>query len=118
MFFGLGTLLVASQDNDDSSDFDLDHDGVADDWPESTGAEWQDPGFDPMENMAAGEGGIREHLLWQIRLSGFTPEEQAIAEAVADGLNEDGYLTESLDEICASFEVDAETGEIISVEND
>lgn len=101
----------SSTADDDSGDFDLDHDGMADDWPESSGAEWQDSGFDPMENMAAGEGGIREHLLWQIRLSGFDAEELAIAEAVADGLNEDGYLTESLQEICTSFEVDIETGE-------
>lgn len=102
----------SSADHDDSGDFDLDHDGMADDWPESGGSDsWQDPGFDPMENMAAGEGGIREHLLWQVRLSGFSAEEQAIAEAIADGLNEDGYLTESLPEICASFEVDIETGE-------
>lgn len=100
-----------STDTDDSSDFDLDHDGMADDWPESSSAEWQDAGFDPMENMAAGEGGIREHLLWQIRLSGFNAEELAIAEAIADGLNEDGYLTESLQEICTSFEIDIETGE-------
>ncbi|HEX7047806.1 MAG TPA: RNA polymerase factor sigma-54 [Gammaproteobacteria bacterium] len=97
---------------DDNADFELDHDGLAEDWPETASADsWQDPGYDPMENMSAGEGGLREHLLWQIRLSRFDSEELAVAEAIADGLNDDGYLTESLDDICHALNVDDETGE-------
>lgn len=98
--------------DDDGGDYELEHDGLEDDWPEYSQAEtWQDSGFDPLENMAAGAGGLREHLLWQIRLSRFDAGEQAVAEAIADGLNDDGYLTESLEEICAALDVDTETGE-------
>ncbi|HEX6929079.1 MAG TPA: RNA polymerase factor sigma-54 [Gammaproteobacteria bacterium] len=97
-------------ENDDT-DFDLEHDGL-DDWPESAPADpWQDPGFDLLDNMAAGAGGLREHLLFQIRLSRFDADELAVAEAIADGLNDDGYLVESLHDICQALGIDGETGE-------
>src|SRR5690606_4302044 len=96
---------------DDDFELDLEHDGL-DDWPETpTHDSWQDPAYDPLDNMAAGEGGLREHLLWQIRLSRFDAVERAVAEAIADSLNDDGYLAESLEDICRSLDVDEETGE-------
>ena len=102
----------APEGESSDTDFELDHDGLVDDWPESSPSDtWQDPGYDPLDNMSAGEGGLREHILWQIRLSRFDADELAVAEAIADGLDDDGYLTESLDDICASLEADAETGE-------
>src|SRR5690606_26692996 len=87
-------------------------DGLGDDWSEyASGNDTWDAGPDPLENLSGNDGGLREHVLWQIRLSRFNADEQAVAEAIADGLDEDGYLTESLDEICAALGVDRETGE-------
>lgn len=98
--------------HDEQSDFELDHDGLSEDWPESSVADnWQDSDWNPLENMTGGEGGLREHLLWQVRLSRFSADEQAVAEAIIDGLNEDGYLAESLQDICAALGVDLEIGE-------
>ncbi len=42
---------------------------------------------------------LRDHLLWQMELDHFSPREAAIGEAIIDCINEDGYLTESLENI-------------------
>ncbi len=42
---------------------------------------------------------LREHLLWQLEMEHFTPREVVIGHAIVDSVNEDGYLTESLDNI-------------------
>ena len=46
---------------------------------------------------------LREHLLWQINLSHFSPTDTAIAQAIVYGLDEDGYLHETIGEIRASL---------------
>jgi RNA polymerase sigma-54 factor len=43
---------------------------------------------------------LREHLLWQLRLDHLSPRDFALGQAIVDAINEDGYLTESLDTIC------------------
>jgi RNA polymerase sigma-54 factor len=42
---------------------------------------------------------LREHLLWQLEMEHFTPREMVIGHAIVDYLNDDGYLTESLESI-------------------
>jgi len=42
---------------------------------------------------------LQEHLLWQMRLTPFTDLEQAIATIIIDGIEEDGYLKTSLEDI-------------------
>lgn len=46
---------------------------------------------------------LHEHLLWQLQMDDFSPREAAIGETIVDYINEDGYLTESLDSILASI---------------
>ena len=46
---------------------------------------------------------LREHLLWQMQMAIFSPTDRRIAEAVIDAINEDGYLTCSLEEIQQSL---------------
>ena len=43
---------------------------------------------------------LRDHLLWQLRLEHLNPRDFLIGQAIVDAINEDGYLTESLDTIC------------------
>ena len=50
---------------------------------------------------------LREHLLWQLELEHFTPRETVIGEALIDAINDDGYLTLSLEDIRDSFSVEA-----------
>jgi RNA polymerase sigma-54 factor len=46
---------------------------------------------------------LRGHLLWQMQMTIFSPTDRRIAEAVIDAINEDGYLTCSLEEIQQSL---------------
>lgn len=49
------------------------------------------------------DGGLLDHLLWQINLSHFSDVDTAIAHAIVYGLDEDGFLAETLSEIRASL---------------
>ena len=65
---------------------------------------------------AAGES-LQEHLLWQLELASLAPRELAIARAIVDAISDDGYLTESLEEIAQTLrpELECSTGEIAAV---
>jgi RNA polymerase sigma-54 factor len=60
---------------------------------------------------------LREHLIWQINLSHFSDEDAAIAHAIVYGLDEDGYLYDSLEDVRASLapELLVEKDEILAV---
>jgi RNA polymerase sigma-54 factor len=60
---------------------------------------------------------LRDHLLWQINLSHFSPVDTAIAQAIVYGLDEDGFLQESIGEIRASLapELLVEEDEVLAV---
>ena len=45
---------------------------------------------------------LRDHLRWQINLARFTPTDEAIATAIIDAVNDDGYLICALEEILAA----------------
>ena len=60
---------------------------------------------------------LGDHLLWQINLSHFSPVDTAIAQAIVYGLDEDGFLQETIAEIRASLapEILVEEDEILAV---
>ncbi len=51
------------------------------------------------ENSSSHVATLREHLQWQLRLTSMNDSDRAIAEAIIDAVNDDGYLSESLEEI-------------------
>ena len=57
---------------------------------------------------------IQDHLLWQLELARLEPRELAVARAIVDAISDDGYLTESLQEIAATLrpEIESEPQEI------
>jgi RNA polymerase sigma-54 factor len=57
---------------------------------------------------------LQEHLAWQLELARLAPRELAIGRALIDGINNDGYLIDSLEETRAILlpEIDAEPTEI------
>jgi len=57
---------------------------------------------------------LQEHLVWQIELAGLEPRDLAIARAVIDAVNDDGYLRDSLEEIRANLmpEVSCELADV------
>jgi RNA polymerase sigma-54 factor len=78
-------------------------------WDEQTPqvADWAQSsrGFDedtPEPQDAAPEG-LREHLQWQANLSGFSARDHAIAMAIIDALDDDGYLREGLEPVLAAL---------------
>lgn len=60
---------------------------------------------------------LRDHLLWQINLSHFSDEDTAIAEAIVYGLDEDGYLHDSIEDVRGSLapELLVEEDEVLAV---
>lgn len=57
---------------------------------------------DFIETMHAEPKGLHEHLYWQIRMSNLSVLDKEVAKLIIDYLDEDGYLTESLEQIHAS----------------
>lgn len=47
---------------------------------------------------------LRDHLRWQMQMTPFSDNDKPIALAIIDAINEDGYLTCSLEEIQQAFE--------------
>ncbi|HKD53193.1 MAG TPA: hypothetical protein VKB72_03165, partial [Steroidobacteraceae bacterium] len=60
---------------------------------------------------------LQEHLLWQLELASLAPRELAIARAIVDAISDDGYVTESLEEIAQTLrpELECSTAEIARV---
>ena len=91
---------------------------------------WSDQSVGPAENpwspgeddrqqefADAGGGTLRDHLLWQIELVPLDARELSIARAIIDAINDDGYLTDPLEEIAATLrpEIDATPAEVEQV---
>jgi len=60
---------------------------------------------------------LREHLLWQVNLSHFSPVDTGIATAIVYGLDDDGFLPDSIQDIRASLapELLVDEDEILAV---
>ena len=57
----------------------------------------------PLETRVAKGVSLSEHLLWQLRLSDFSREEEEIAEYIIGNIDEDGYLKVSVEYIAQEF---------------
>jgi RNA polymerase sigma-54 factor len=49
---------------------------------------------------------LHQHLIWQLEISKLDPRQVWIGEAIVDALNDDGYVTESLEEIARNLSAD------------
>ena len=47
---------------------------------------------------------LHQHLIWQLEISPLDPRQLWIGEAIVDALNDDGYLTDTLEEIAQSLQ--------------
>jgi RNA polymerase sigma-54 factor len=94
------------------TDFDSDHDNAANEWlSENTGENWSDQnqyggGFLEPQIEDTSTGSLKEHLLWQINLAQFSDIDAVIAAAIVYGLDDDGFLEESIDDIRISLAPD------------
>ena len=55
------------------------------------------------------EESLRDHLLWQVNFSGFNSSERKILYALITAVNEDGYLTENVQNISRQNQFDEKT---------
>jgi len=70
-----------------------------------------------LENQSIDGDSLAEHLTWQLQNSQFSDNDQIIAIAIIDAINDDGYLTESIEEIYDSLkdELDIDLDEVEAV---
>jgi len=65
------------------------------------------------ENSLTKKTSLEDHLLWQLRLSKITDLESSIGLYVIQNLDENGYLTLTVDEVCAATETTPEVVETL-----
>ncbi len=70
-----------------------------------------------LENQSSNDGALVDHLLDQLLVTNLSDSDRAIAVAIIDGIDEDGYLKESIEDIHASLvdEFDIELDEVEAV---
>tara|TARA_B100000749_G_scaffold28537_1_gene20043 strand:- start:34316 stop:35785 length:1470 start_codon:yes stop_codon:yes gene_type:complete len=60
------------------------------------------------ENIISAKTTLSDHLLWQMSLSGFNDEEEAIVQVLISYIEDDGYIKVSMEEISENEEFTAE----------
>ena len=73
-------------------------------WQSRAAEQSQDGGWNgegrPISEFADESGEtLREHLYWQLEMESFTAREALIGEALVDSINDDGYLSDAIDQI-------------------
>ena len=61
------------------------------------------PEYSGLESQDSAQNSLREHLLWQLNVAPCNDSDRAIGTAIIDAIDDDGYLTCSLDEIRESM---------------
>ncbi len=76
-----------------------------------------DSNNDFLENQSIEGDTLSEHLIWQLKNSQFTDNDLIIAIAIIDAINDDGYLTENIEELYDGLkdELDIEIDEVETV---
>jgi len=110
-----------SDDNDWQNDIpnDLDVDTNWDDiYPgTSTQTSSYDGDSADIESRTSAEGTLQDHLLWQLNLTHMSEQDNSIALAIIDAIDENGMLTVNLESIHSGFDSDLEIelDEIVAV---
>jgi len=111
------------------SDLDLDGDRIPDELP--VDSQWDDVYDAPMptspssssssslspddaqralENRSGGSESLQEHLRWQLDMTPLSPTDETIAMVIVDGIDEEGFLGQSLEDIQGAIGVGDEIG--------
>ncbi|MCL4113378.1 UNVERIFIED_CONTAM: hypothetical protein GTU68_019504 [Idotea baltica] len=84
---------------------DADWDEIYDpEWKTSNNNEMSSSASDFIETMHSEEQGLHEHLLWQLEMANLSFQDKEIAKLIIEYLDDDGFLTETLEEIHQSLE--------------
>ncbi len=113
----------SSKQESESSESDWQQDHLPDDLPVDSG--WDDvyPGAETFSGGSAGgedydylethqtTESLQDHLSWQLNLASMSDTDRAIAMAIVDGIDPDGYLRVPIEEIVEGFQEDSDVGE-------
>jgi len=107
----------ASENIPEDLPVDSDWDEIFDNTLAATGpsSPHDDPGGE-FDNVRSSNGSLREHLLWQVNLLKLTDADRAVAVAIVDAVNEDGYLDATLEEIRDAVNADESLAEPIELD--
>ena len=84
---------------------DADWDDIYDpEWKTSKNNELSSNASDFIETMHSEVEGLHEHLMWQVDMANLSFQDKEIAKLIIDYLDDDGYLTENLEDIHQSLE--------------
>jgi len=85
--------------------------------PSYSGPAGDDDNVRDLDNRNFEQDSLHEHLLWQMRLTPFSEVDQAIATAIIDSIDDDGYLKSSVEEIWQALkdELEIEPEEVETV---
>lgn len=112
----LDTGLPDNNTAGDTPELDIANENFGDiDWAKyfedstpDTKNEWEAPLEDDVrDNVASTAESLEEHLFWQLRMSVNSEDDYAIGEAIIGNIDDDGYLTTSIQEIAESLKRDA-----------
>lgn len=81
---------------------------VYDSGPSYTKGNGDNNGYDGFENLDTKEKTLREHLEWQLNLTPISDTDKVIAMTIVDSLDDDGYLSGTLEDILADIDDDLE----------
>ena len=113
----------SAEGQDNSSTADRDEDRAEDSWSDEIPAElttdssWddtyqaspvssapaRDDDWEPGDNDSRDET-LQDHLIWQLNLTPMSDSDRLVAEAIIDGIEPDGYLTLSAEELLEQFQ--------------
>jgi RNA polymerase sigma-54 factor len=116
---GQETADSGSNDPNNESEIKIESDSMPDELPVDT--VWDDiyDSVTPVSGTGSGSGGddgqdflsqqssgesLRDHLVWQMQLTPFSPSDMGIAEAIIDSISDDGYLTTPLEDLVSSMD--------------
>jgi len=99
------TQSSTSESIPEEMNIDADWDEIYDpEWKTINNHESSNNSADFIETMHSAEQGLHEHLMWQVEMATLSFQDKEIAKLIIDYLDDDGYLTESLEEIHQSLE--------------
>ena len=67
-----------------------------------------DDGENDYQDVQAATVSLRDHLLWQLALTSISERDRALVSCLIEALDDDGYLTQSLDEIVETMPAELE----------
>jgi RNA polymerase sigma-54 factor len=87
-------------DDDGIDQFDDDTIDFGQEWERAPGSA---DSMEPMEARTAAPQSLHDYLRWQLNLTPLSPRDRMVADALIEALDEDGYLREDYDALCADL---------------